>query len=100
MATEFGGWSPPSFARGVWITGISDVAPMKIPSWTQRARPLRVLIAAMSRWLPIAAGIALAGCSSTAEPPKAEPNVYPADFKVEVIKAFQLPQDAPSLVRN
>jgi len=55
----------------------------------------------MPPWLPLVASIALAACSGTAEPPKAaEPNVYPADFKAEVIKAFQMPQDAPSLVRN
>jgi len=41
----------------------------------------------------------LAACS-TAEPPKVEPNVYPTDFKGEIVRAFQLPQDTPSVVRN
>jgi len=41
----------------------------------------------------------LAACSSS-EPTQVEPNVYPSDFKVEVIKVFQKPQKAPALIRN
>jgi hypothetical protein len=71
---------------------------MKTSSLTQRVEPLRALIAALRRRSPVAA-ILLAACS-TPEPPKVEPNLYPTDFKGEIVRAFQLPQDTPSVVRN
>jgi len=51
-------------------------------------------------WL-VLAGAMLAACSSTSsEPPKVDANIYPTDFKGEVVRAFQLPQDTPAVVRN
>jgi hypothetical protein len=61
---------------------------------------LRQKRASVLRCWPTLAGVVLAACSTTEPPKTVDANVYPADFKTEIVRAFQLPQDTAVLVRN